>query len=48
MMILSLRDVTDVGYDMCTHATFHKELQRHYSRDTCIDDAICVAKKLSK
>jgi len=26
VMMFSSRDVTGVGYDMCTHVAFHKEL----------------------
>jgi len=26
MMFKSTRDVSDVAYDMCTHAAFHKAL----------------------
>ena len=33
---LSLRDVTGVGYDMCTYTDFHDALQKYPSRE--IDD----------
>ena len=52
MMMVNLRDITNVGYDTCTHAAFHKALWRYYSRETRNFDnillQICWSTRLPK